>query len=32
MKGSNNFYVATYEKPSYATEIISKIQKNFYLI
>ena len=31
MKGSNNFYVATYEKPSYATEIISKIQKNFFI-
>ena len=26
---SGNFYVATYEKPSYATEIITKIQEEF---
>ena len=30
MKGSDNFYVATYEKPSYATEIITKIQRDFF--
>ncbi len=29
MRNSGNFYVATYEKPSYATEIITKIQKEF---
>ncbi len=31
MKGTNNFYVATYKKPSYAKEIITKIQKDFFI-
>ena len=30
MDGSNNFYVATYKKPSFAVEIITKIQNNFF--
>ena len=30
MKGSNNFYVATYKKPSFAQEIITKIQNDFF--
>ncbi len=30
MKGTNNFYVATYEEPAYAIEIITKIQKEFF--
>ena len=29
MKGTNNFYVAIYEEPSYAIEIITKIQNEF---
>ena len=29
MKDSENFYVATYKEPSYAVEIIKKIQKEF---
>ena len=29
MKDSSNFYVATYEKPSYAVQIINKIQAEF---
>ena len=29
MNGTDNFYVATYENPSYAVEIINKIQKEF---
>ena len=30
MKNSDNFYVATYERPTYAIEIIEKIQKDFF--
>jgi len=30
MKDSNNFYVATYKKPSFAVEIITKIQNDFF--
>lgn len=30
MMGSNNFYVATYKEPTFAVEIIKKIQKEFY--
>ncbi len=30
MKSTNNFYVATYENPPFATEIITKIQKEFF--
>ena len=29
MNGTNNFYVAVYEEPSYAIEIITKIQNEF---
>ena len=30
MKGSNNFHVAVYEEPSFAIEIITKIQNEFF--
>ncbi len=30
MKGSNNFHVAVYEEPSFAVEIITKIQNEFF--
>jgi len=30
MKGSNNFHVAVYEEPTYAIEIITKIQDEFF--
>ena len=29
MKDTNNFYVATYQEPTYAVDIIKKIQTEF---
>ena len=30
MKDTNNFYVATYQEPTYAVDIINKIQTEFF--